>query len=161
VTKRKDPADLLKRGRPSLYRPEYCERVVELGKKGYSFVQIADDLDLNSRSTLDDWAETNPEFSEALTRARVASQSWWERAAMDGLTADKFNALVWKTSMQARFREDYTERKVNEVVGKDGGAIQMETKTTTVDASALTADEREALRVALMAAKGKADGTGV
>jgi len=158
VTKRKDPADLLKRGRPSLYRPEYCERVVELGKKGYSFVQIADDLDLNSRQTLDNWGEEHPEFLDALTRARVAAQAWWEQAAMDGLKADKFNALVWKTSMQARFREDYTERKVNEVVGKDGGAIQMETKTTTVDASALTAKEREALRVALMAAKERGNG---
>jgi hypothetical protein len=157
VTKRKDPADLLKRGRPSLYRPEYCERVVDLGAEGKSPAQIANNLGV-LRETLYDWAEVHPDFSTALRMAKLAEQNWWEEAAMDGLKADKFNALVWKTSMQARFREDYTERKVNEVVGKDGGAIQMETKTTTVDASALTAEEREALRVALMAAKGKSGG---
>jgi hypothetical protein len=140
-------------GRPTLYRPEYCERVVELGKQGKSRVQIADALDLNSRSTLDDWAEVHPEFSEALTRAKMAEQAYWEELGHQALFADRFQAVVWKTSMQARFREDYTEKRINEHSGPGGGPIQQETRT--VDASALTAEERAAMRALMLAAKGK------
>jgi hypothetical protein len=56
--------------------------------------------------------------------------------------------------MQARFRDDYTERKVTELTGKDGGAIQTETKMA-IDASKLDPDAREALRAAALAALDK------
>ena len=140
-------------GRPSQYRPEYCERVIELGKEGASPAQMAADLGISHRNTLDDWAEVHPEFSEAYTHARTQAQAWWERKGMNGLEAERFNALVWKTSMQARFREDYTERRVQENTGKDGGPIQLE--SNVVDASAMTADEREAVRAVLLLAKGR------
>jgi len=139
--------------RPSSYRPEFCERVIELGRMGYSPAQIADDLDV-LRETLYDWAGVHPDFSTAFTRAKVAAQAYWERKGHDGMSADKFNALVWKTSMQARFRDDYTEKRINEHTGPDGGPIKHE--ATTVDASALSADERAALRAVMLMAKGKA-----
>jgi len=139
-------------GRPSGYRPEYCERVIEMGKKGYSPVQIAAELGITHRNTLDDWAEVHPEFSDAFTHARTQAQAWWERRGVEGLDAERFNALVWKTSMQARFRDDYTEKRIQEHTGKDGGPIQTEAKV--VDATELTADQREALRAVLLLAKG-------
>lgn len=107
-------------GRPSKYDPRHCERVVSLGKEGKSQVQIACDLGVDPK-TLRDWAEAHEEFSLALTRAKAEEQSWWENAGQSGLFLDKFNAAVWKKSMEARFREDYTERR--ELTGKDGGAI--------------------------------------
>ena len=68
---------------------------------------------------------------------------------MDG--GGKFNALVWKVSMQARFRDDYTERKETQLTGANGGAVQVETKA--VDTDALSADQRNALRELILAAK--------
>jgi transposase len=85
--------------------------------------------------------------------AKAMEQDWWETKGAEGMAADKFNALVWKTSMQARFREDYTEKRINEHSGPGGGPIQQETRT--VDASALTAEERAAMRALMLAAKGK------
>lgn len=101
---------MTKRGRPTDYRPEYCEEVIELGKEGKSLAQMCAHFDI-ARQTIDNWAQANPEFLEALNRAKVHAQAWWEQKGMDGLTIQGFNAAVWKKSMEARFREDYTERK--------------------------------------------------
>jgi hypothetical protein len=101
-------------GRPSLYEPAYCDDVVELGKAGKSLAQMCAHFDI-SRQTIDNWALANPEFLEALSRAKVHAQSWWEDKGVTGMESDKFNAAVWKKSMEARFRDDYTERK--EVTG--------------------------------------------
>jgi transposase-like protein len=97
-------------GRPTSYRPEFCDDVIELGKQGKSQVQIACGLDVDPK-TLRDWAEAHPEFSLALSRAKAFEQDWWENAGQTGMTGDKFNAAVWKKSMEARFRDDYTERR--------------------------------------------------
>lgn len=110
-------------GRPSKYDPSYCDKVMELGKDGMSPVQIACELEV-PRTTLLSWAEQHEEFSTALTRAKDYEQAWWERAGMNGMVGDKFNAAVWKKSMEARFRGDYTERK--ELTGEGGSAIKVE-----------------------------------
>jgi hypothetical protein len=110
-------------GRPSKYDPSYCDVVVDLGKQGKSIAQMCAHFDI-ARSTIDKWAEDHAEFSEALSRARVHSQAWWEETGVTGMTADKFNSQIWVKTVQARFREDYTERQ--EVTGAGGGPIQTE-----------------------------------
>ena len=85
------------------------------------------------RQTIDNWAAEYPEFLEAFTRARVEMQAVLEALAFDGLKNREFNATLWKTTMQARFREDYAERK--EISVPDGGAVQV--TITDKDASVL------------------------
>lgn len=97
-------------GRPTDYKPEYCVDVIDLGKAGKSKAQMASHFDV-ARSTIDKWAEAHPEFSEALSRAMAHCQAWWENEGQTGMTSDKFNAAVWKKSVEARFRDDYTERQ--------------------------------------------------
>lgn len=111
-------------GRPSLYDSNYCDKIVKLAADGWSLAEIAHEFGV-ARPSLYDWAEQHPEFSTALTRAKSAEQAWWERAARETVRkgANEFNGLVWKVTMQARFRDDYTERK--ELTGKDGGALQI------------------------------------
>ena len=104
-------------GRPSKYQPEFCEKVIELGKEGKSLTQMCAHFDI-SRQTIDNWAEQNPEFLEALTRARVHMQAKLEEMGFDGLTSREFNAAVWKTTMQARFPWDYTERREHKIDGQ-------------------------------------------
>lgn len=107
-------------GRPTAYDPAYCEQVIELGKAGKSKAQMASHFDV-SRQTIDNWADAQPEFLEALTRAMAHCQAWWEDQAQKGMLVPGFNAAVWKKSMEARFREDYTERQ--ELTGANGGSI--------------------------------------
>lgn len=97
-------------GRPTGYDPAYCERVVGLGKQGKSLTQIACALDV-SKASLTRWADEHEEFRTAIMRAKEHEQDWWETAGQLGLAAERFNAAVWKKSMEARFRDDYTERK--------------------------------------------------
>ena len=103
-------------GRPTTYDPAYCEKVIELGREGKSPAQIAGTLDI-PRTTLLSWADAHQEFSTALTRAKELEQMWWEDKAQEALFADKFQAPVWKKSMEARFRGDYTERRETELSG--------------------------------------------
>ena len=91
-------------GRPSKYKPEFCERVIELAKEGCGWADYAAEFEID-RTTLYDWAAAHEDFSTALSRAKVLEQQWWERAGRSGMMADKFNALVWKTSVQARDRK--------------------------------------------------------
>lgn len=99
-------------GRPSNYDPKYCDMVVDMGRQGLSKAQMCSRFDI-SRQTIDNWAAAHPEFLEALTRAMAHAQCWWEDKAMANLDSRDFNAPVWKKSVEARFREDYTEtRKV-------------------------------------------------
>lgn len=104
-------------GRPSYYDPAYCERVIELGKQGKSQVQIAVALEV-PRTTLLRWADEHEEFRTALTHAKECEQDWWENAGQAALTSKEFNSVVWTKSMQARFRDDYTERREQALTGK-------------------------------------------
>jgi transposase-like protein len=97
-------------GRPSKYDPSYCEIVVELGKQGKSVAQMCAHFDI-SRQTIENWAEQHAEFLEAFTRAKVHMQAKLEEIGFDGLHSKDFNAPAWKTTMQARFRDEYTERR--------------------------------------------------
>jgi hypothetical protein len=131
-------------GRPSLYRPEYCEAVIELGRKGCSPAEIASELDVD-RATMLGWADQHEEFSTALIRAKTHEQAWWEKAGKSGMVADKFNAQVWTKSVTARFREDYTEKR------DDAPQITIVTNSA-IDVRQLDEDAREALRLALTSA---------
>lgn len=144
--------DKLKRsvGRPSLYMPEYCDAVIELGAQGHSLNSIAHLLGV-LRDNLLDWADRHPEFSTALKKAKMAEQYWWEETGKAGMFMDKFNATIWRTSMQARFRQDYTERKITEVTGEGGGPVQIQ--PVRLDVEALSHEAREELRAALMKAR--------
>lgn len=104
-------------GRPTDYRAEYCERVIELGREGKSPAQIAAALDV-ARATLGLWADAHPEFMAAFTRAKDLSQAWFEDKGQEGLFIPGFNASLWSKQVSSRFRDDYTERQ--EITGKDG-----------------------------------------
>lgn len=108
-----------KPGRPTDYRPEHCQQVIDLGRLGKSHAQIAATLDV-ARQTLHNWAATHPEFLDAITRARDLAQSWWEDKGQGGLDQPGFNASLWAKSVSARFPDDYTERQKRELTGRDG-----------------------------------------
>lgn len=137
-------------GRPSLYKPEYCETIIELGKEGKSMTSMA--LACNvSKPTILEWASVHPEFSNALARARQLSLEWWEEKARENVDNPKFNSSLWKMMVGSQHREEYGEMKrALELTGPNGGPIQ--TQTTVLDPAAMDPDARDALRYALTAA---------
>lgn len=58
-------------GRPSKYRPEYCDMIVADAKLGYSLTGTADLIGVD-RATLFRWEEVYPDFRKAVSRAIAA-----------------------------------------------------------------------------------------
>lgn len=111
-------------GRPSSYDPAYCDRVIEMGKQGYSVVEMAAELGV-SRLTLEtNWTAAHPEFLAAFTHARECSQAWWERTGRIGMIENNISAPIWSRSMAARFPKDWREVKGTELTGKDGAPVE-------------------------------------
>lgn len=103
-------------GRPPDYKSEFCRLIIELGREGYSQARMAAAIGV-SKQTITDWAKRHTEFSDALTRARTLSQAWWEEKAQAGLGNREFNAAIWDKSVKSMFRDDYTDRTINEQTG--------------------------------------------
>ena len=138
--------DPVRVGRPSQYEDAHCETVERLGAMGWSKAEMCAHFNI-SRQTLDNWADSHPMFFESLNRARELAQSWWERAGREGMYAGKdFNAAVWKKTVESRFRDDYTERRVTEVVNNEDLGTAFKRK---FDLSLLEPEQREQLRYLL------------
>lgn len=93
-------------GRPSKYKPEYCEMLVEHMENGLSFESFAGTIDV-SREVLYDWEKVHEEFLHAKKRGFAKCQLWWEKAGNAGLWGNKdgtFNTGVWVFSMKNRFK---------------------------------------------------------
>jgi transposase-like protein len=57
-------------GRPSEYKPEYCEAVLDYMAQGYSLSAFAGSIKM-SRDTVYHWMSEHREFSDAVSRARM------------------------------------------------------------------------------------------
>lgn len=113
-------------GRPTLFDPSYCDKVVELGALGKSLEQIATILGVSCR-VLYDWRDKYPEFLRALEQAKEAEQTWWEDQAqaymLEHKDAAKLNASIWSRSMAARFPKKYRESVKQEITGENGAPL--------------------------------------
>lgn len=108
-------------GRPSKYKPEFCDEVIKLARTGASKAEMALDLEI-AYSTFDKWQNEIPEFSEAVKAAEKISQGWWEkqgRLATFGGT-EGFNATSFIFNMKNRFSDDWKDKKETEHSGSVG-----------------------------------------
>ena len=114
---------MAKMGRPTKYSDEIGEVVFDLMDDGLSVVQVARKLNV-SRSTIYKWAEDNSEFSDTLTRAREASEAFWEDkfvSMMQSRASDSSQSLVklyfanrfkWSENDQAAESENATPKSI-------------------------------------------------
>ena len=113
-------------GRPTLYDPAYCDKVVELGALGKSVEQISSVLGVSLR-TMYTWRDAYPEFLHALDEAKAAEQTWWEDQAqaymLEHKDGAKLNASIWSRSMAARFPKKYRESVKQEITGENGAPL--------------------------------------
>lgn len=107
-------------GRPTLYKPEYCQMLIEHMARGGSFEGFAGTIRVSSE-VLYDWIERHSEFLQAKKEGFAASRVFWEQTMADQATG-KINgsstALIF--ALKNRFPKDYrdrTEQKVQAYVG--------------------------------------------
>jgi hypothetical protein len=147
-------------GRPSKYSEQLADRICEEMINGRDLMSICAEPGFPDRVTVYRWAWSNPAFATRLEKGReaLADQAAYEigliaaNCTPETAVADrvKLAALQWRASKLSPRR--YSDRRVSEVVGADGGPVAVEQRTT-IDADLLTPEQRDALRAALMAAR--------
>ena len=127
-------------GRPTKYKPEYCQRVIELGRKGKSIEQIAGLLNVAKR-TLYNWRDNHEDFLHALDEAHDLALMWWEDTAQNNIVetkeGERVNASLWSRSMAARFPKKYRQEVKQEITGADGAPL-----LTAIQVSFVEPDEQ-------------------
>ena len=113
-------------GRPTKYDPTYCQKVVELGRKGKSIEQMAGLLNV-SKKTLYNWRDAHDDFLHALDEAHDLALMWWEDTAQNNIVetkeGERVNASLWSRSMAARFPKKYRQEVKQEITGADGAPL--------------------------------------
>lgn len=117
---------MAKVGRPSKYKPEYCDQLIEHMKEGLSYDSFAGLIRVND-DTLREWEKKHSEFAAAKKEARRLQALFWEklgRAAAAG-KVEGFNAtaFVWMTKNMLGWRE----KTDLEVSGKAGSPVEIKT----------------------------------
>ena len=114
-------------GRPSNYKPEYCDLVIKLMSVGKSWTAVACSLH-TTREVLDTWCEKHPEFADAKKNGFLLSEAWWESIAHENLMVHKdgpnLNATLWYMNMKNRFGW----RDKHEHSGDQNAPIQIQTQ---------------------------------
>lgn len=97
-------------GRPTDYKSEYCQKVIDFGKEGMSKAEMCLELDV-ARSTFDLWEKTHIEFSEAVSDAIEFSEGWWAKSGRKAtFNSEGFNATSYIFNMKNRFRNNWNDK---------------------------------------------------
>lgn len=110
-------------GRPSEYRPEYCDLVQEVCRDGLSLTGFAGRVGV-SRQTVSRWIEAHSEFREAAHAAQAACALWWEEhARMVGSVPDEGKggrAGMVQFALKNMAGQDWRERQELDHTSSDG-----------------------------------------
>lgn len=102
-------------GRPSDYKQEYCQMLIDHMEKGFSFESFAG-MVLTTRASLYRWRDKYEDFRDASNIGRELCRVFWEKAGIDGMWKGKeFNSGVWAKNISNRFRDEWTDQSKSEV----------------------------------------------
>lgn len=109
-------------GRPTEYRPEYCELVIEKMGEGFSLTAFAGYIRV-ARETIYEWIKVHREFSDAVSRGKPARVYWLEGKLLRSRKGAETSAAMF-----ALKNADPTEwRDLKQV--QHGHSIKVETLT--------------------------------
>lgn len=98
-------------GRPTKYDPSVQSTVIKVMKEGASIMEVAAELGV-SRSTLYEWVNKIPEFSDTIKKGEALSEAWWEKQGRTNLQNKNFNYVGWYMNMKNRF--EWRDRRPSE-----------------------------------------------
>lgn len=114
------------KGRPLLYKPEYCQQIIDAMSEGKSMTAFAGEIRVH-RMTLNDWIERYPEFREAVNIGKAACAAWWEergrKIAEEGGGNGSASMVAFGLKNMGQGEWNVAERK--EVTGKDGAPLAL------------------------------------
>ncbi len=97
--------------RPTKYDESMCKEAEEFLAKGKSITQLSAHLDV-CKASIYKWEAEHAQFSDALTRGRELSQSYWESELVNMMYNKEVNSPLVKLYFANRFGwSDKTESK--------------------------------------------------
>lgn len=107
------------RGRPTAYREEYCDQIIEHMSHGASITSFAAEIEV-ARSTINEWMAKNPEFSEAVKVAKAKCAAWWEKVGRENAVNGGGNATLVIFGLKNMADEDWREKQEIDHKSSDG-----------------------------------------
>ena len=152
---------MAKAGRPSTYSEKTADEIVQRMIEGESLTAICKDEKMPPRVTVYAWFDKHPDFYARCARAREALADYLvdeidelaRSATKENIEQIKIQVSTKQWRAMKMAPRMYGDRSRTEVTGANGGPIQ--TQATVVDATQLEPAQREALKLALLAAKEK------
>lgn len=111
-------------GRPSKYKPAYCNEVKEHLGEGFSLTSFGGIIGV-SRQTIYSWAESHEEFLDAVKVGRAKGQHVWEKRLADQAMKSEGNTAAIIFAMKNLYQDDWTDKVISELTGKDGGPLSI------------------------------------
>lgn len=103
-------------GRPTQYRAEYCELVVEYCSDGYSLTAFAGHIGV-SRQSIFEWTSKHPDFAAACQKAKAGCAAWWEARLRERAIAGEGSATAAIFGVKNMAPDDWADRQQTEVAG--------------------------------------------
>ncbi|MBP6768802.1 MAG: hypothetical protein KA171_13565 [Reyranella sp.] len=147
-------------GRPTLYRRESCNQIVEAMATGLSAEAAAARIGISARS-LFYWQRQHPEFLQAIQEGRQKCLLFWEERALEMAAGAPGNNQIVVLALKNRSRAAYGwhhDAQRLEHSGPNGAPLAIEASTrNTLDVRSMSVEDRDALRGILLRA-GARDG---
>jgi transposase len=101
-------------GRPTKYRPEYCQMLIDHMSEGYSFKSFAARVYCNE-DTVAEWAKVHKDFSDAKTIGRALERFIWEKLHLRCAATGEGNmtGIVW--AQKNKWPEEYKDKNETQV----------------------------------------------
>ena len=113
-------------GRPSKYKEEFCQMLIEHLNTGYTFESFAGVANVCC-DTLYEWLKVHEKFSEAKKIGNEKARLFWEKQGIDGLWANKeFNSTVYVFMMKNRYGYRSETKEKEEVKQKPSFKIVLD-----------------------------------
>ena len=89
-----DPQTLHPGGRPTKYKPDYCDQVIDFMGDGYSLTAFAGEISV-ARSTINEWMKAHSEFSEAVKIGQAKRTRKLEQGLLSEEVGPKVTARIF------------------------------------------------------------------
>ena len=127
--------DTSRGGRPSKFKPTYCNMLIEHLAEGASIASFAAEIGV-ARSTINQWAEDYPEFSEALKVGKAKCAAWWEKRlrniALEGGGPGAATAVIFGLKNMAS--DDWRDKQEHDHISSDGSMTPQPTTIQVIAA---------------------------
>jgi hypothetical protein len=96
--------------RKYVFKPEMCDRMIELGQQGASQKMIWAEMGI-TKDVAKTWQKKYPEFADALDMALVHAQAYWEREMLANVNNRAYNSRLAEIALRGQFPQDYKDTR--------------------------------------------------